>query len=144
MVLPARTVHQDRGTDDLAVEALDGGEHRDQRPARGEDVVDEEHALARRDREATAELATRPGVVADLLGEQAAHPQLARRLEGEDHPAGRRPGDEIDRRASVGVAPEGGQHAAQLGRDLGELEHLELLEVAVAVAAALQTEVAFA
>ena len=57
------------------------------------------HPLAARDREAAPELAPDDAVVAaDLLGEDRPRPQLAAGLEGQDHPAGRRAGDEVDRR----------------------------------------------
>ena len=62
-------------------------------------------------------------------------------LEGEDHAAGRRAGDEVDRglvgRAAVLAGPE----AAQLAGRRGVGEHRELLEVGVGVAPALEEEV---
>ena len=59
-------------------------------------------------------------------------------------PAGRGPGDEVDRRGLVLVAVRGGEERAQLARRRGILEHLELLQVGVRVAAALEHEVALA
>ena len=106
---PAAPVDQHGALDDLAAHRLDRGEHREQRAAGGQDVVDEQHALARLDAEAAAELAPgRPVVGADLLGEDAAHAELARGLEGEDDAAGGRAGDQVDhrlRRRDRGRAP---------------------------------------
>ena len=102
--------------------------------------------LAGLDPEAAPELAVgRPVVVADLLGEEAADAELARRLEGQDDPAGRRAGDQVDesaRRRARGRASR--EEAAQLARRGRILEDLELLDVGVAVAAALEQEMALA
>ena len=80
--------------------------------------------------------------VPDLLREDAPHAQLAGDLEGEDDAAGGRPHDDVHDRAPVAVPDHVGHEAAQLDDRLGVLEHLELLQVAVAVAAALEQEVA--
>ena len=98
-----------------------------------------------RDREAAPELAARGAVGrGDLLGEDRAGAQLAAGLEREDHAAGRRAGDEVDvavpSSSPVGRRPE----PAQLARRGRVLEHLELLQVRVRVAAALEHEVALA
>ena len=83
-------------------------------------------------------------VAADLLGEDAPHAELSCRLEREDDPAGRRSGDEVDHRFAVESAPVRREVAAQLARRRRILEDLELLDVRVAVAAALEQEVALA
>ena len=66
-------------------------------------------------------------------------------LEGEDDPAGRRTGDEVDERRSPSrPRPCCREEAAQLARRGRILEDLELLDVGVAVAPALEQEVALA
>ena len=68
--------------------------------------------------------------------------ELPRDLEGEDHTAHRRPDDDVDRRAAPGRPDAIDDQPAQLGDARGPLQHLELLEVAVGMTAALQLEVA--
>ncbi len=85
-----------------------------------------------------------PSSILDLLGEEAPDPELARRLEGEDHAAGRRAGDEVDQRRAVVTADARGPELAQLARGGRVREHRELLDVGVAVAPALELEVALA
>ena len=71
--------------------------------------------------------------------------ELAAGLEGEDDAAGRRAGDEVDERLAVAAARRAAaKNAAQLARRGRVLEDLELLDVGVAVAAALEQEVALA
>ena len=127
---------------DLAAEALHGRQHRQQRAAGRQDVVHEQHALARRDPEPAPELAPdRAVLAAHLLGEDRARAELAPRLEREDDAAGRRPGDQVHQ-ATAGVLRD--PHRDELtGRDR-ILEHLELLHVAVRVAATLELEMALA
>ncbi len=96
----AAPVDQDDALDDLATHRLDGRQHRQQRAAGGQDVVDQQHPLAGLDPEASPELASRDAVVAaDLLGEDRPDAELASGLEGEDDAAGRRAGDQVDQRA---------------------------------------------
>ena len=83
-------------------------------------------------------------VVADLLGEDRPNAELAGRLEREDDAAGRRPGDQVDHGLAVAAPDAGGQQAAQLAGRGRILEHLELLDVRVAVAAALEQEMPLA
>ena len=80
-----------------------------------------------------------------LLGEDRPGAQLAAGLEREHHAAGRRAGDQVHDRRAVAVARcAPAQNAAQLARGGRVLEHLELLQVGVRVAAALEREVALA
>ena len=90
------------------------------------------------------ELAPRAVVGRDLLGEDRPRPQLAPGLEREDHAAGRRARDEVDVGRPVLAAVDPGPERAQLARRIGVLEDLELLEVGLAVAAALEHEVPLA
>ena len=64
---------------------------------------------------------------------QAIHPEGVepRGLEGEDDPAGRRTGDDVDR-CGVAVTVFRGPEAAQLARRRGVREHGELLQIGVA------------
>ena len=75
----------------------------------------------------------------------AADAELAGGLEGEDDPAGRRPGDEIDHRRAVRAADAAPPRSrtARSSRP-GSESTCELLDVGVAVAAALEQEVALA
>ena len=124
---------------------LDGRDHRQERAAGREDVVDEQDALAGVDAEPAPELAVGGAVgVPDLLGEDRPKAELAGGLEGEDDAAGRRAGDHVDHRLAVAAADAGGPQAAQLAGRSGVLEDLELLDVGVAVAAALEQEMALA
>ena len=142
---PAAPIDQDDALDDLAAHGLDGGEHREERAAGRQDVVDEEHTLAGLDAEAAPELARgRPVVGADLLGEDAPDAQLPGGLEGEDDAAGRRAGDQVDHRLTVAVADVRGEGPAQLARRRRIGEDRELLDIGVAVAAALEQEMALA
>ena len=135
-------VDQHDAFDDLAAHRLHRGEHRQQRPAGRQDVVDQQDPLAGLDPEAAPELPPKRAIVAaDLLGEDAADAELAGRLEGEDDAAGGRSGDEIDQQLTVSGAAVGGQERAQLARRRRILEDLELLDVGVAVASALEQEV---
>ena len=83
-------------------------------------------------------------VILDLLGEEAPDPELAGRLEGEDHAAGGRAGDEVDERRPVVPADARGPELAQLAGGGRIREDRELLDVGVAVAPALELEVALA
>ena len=99
--------------------------------------------LAGCDGEAAPELAPGAAIgVLHLLREDAPHAQLARDLEGEEHAPGRRADHDVHGRAPVRVPDDVREIAADLDDRLGVLEHLELLEVAVAVATALEQEVA--
>ena len=88
---------------------------------------------------------SRPVVGADLLGEDRPDAKLAGGLEGEDDPAGRGSGDEVDEEVSPSPsAAVGREEAAQLAGRGRILEDLELLDVRVAVATALEEEMALA
>ena len=98
----AAAVDHDRALDDLATHRLDRRDHREQRAAGREDVVDEEDPLAGLDAEAAPELALRRTIgAAHLFGEDAADADLAGRLEGQDQPAGGRARDQVDLRRAV-------------------------------------------
>ena len=73
-----------------------------------------------------------------------ANAELARGLEGEDDAAGRRTGDEVDQRARRPARHDGREEPAQLAGGGRVGEDRELLDVGVAVAAALEQEVALA
>ena len=83
-----------------------------------------------------------PSASPDLLGEDRPNAELAGRLEREDDPAGRRAGHHVDHGLAVAASHAGGPQAAQLAGRGRILEHLELLDVGVAVAAALEQEMA--
>ena len=139
----AAPVDEHVAADDLAAGRLDRGQHRQERAAGREDVVDEEDPLAGLDPEAAPELAPLRAVVGpDLFGEDPPDAELAGRLEGEDHPAGRGAGDEVDRRRRRRRRGSRRPVAAQLARRGRILEDEELLDVALRVAAALELEVA--
>src|SRR4051794_17459132 len=140
----ARAIHENDALDDLSTRRLDGRDHREERAAGGEDVVDEEHALAGTDLEAAPELALRAVVGCPLFGEDRPGPELAAGLEREDPPAGRRARDEVDVSGAVVCAVRRRPVPAQLARRGGILEHLELLEVGARMTAALEDEVALA
>src|ERR1035437_4242257 len=96
---PAGTGRHDGARNDLAAEALDGRQHRQQRTSRGQDVVYEQDALTLGDAEATPELAPRgPVRILDLFGEDAADTQLPGGFEGQDYATGRRPGHDVNHR----------------------------------------------
>ena len=113
-----------------------------QRGAGGDDVVDEQHLLTGLDREPAAQLAAGRAVGSrGLLGEDAAYAELPRDLVGEDHTPGCGANDDVDspnRSSAVRHQP------AQLGDALRPLQDLELLDVALGMAAALELEVALA
>ena len=127
---------------DLAAGTLDQRHHLDQRRAGRDHVVDEHHALAGLDREAAAQLAPCRAVGGhDLLGEDAAHP-------------GRRPTSKARITPPI-VGPmttstvarrrrrRPGRPSAGTARSRSRpLQDLELLHVAIRVAAALELEVA--
>ncbi len=98
------------------------------------------------DREAAPELAPDDAVVAaDLLGEDRPRPQLAAGLEGQDHArrsSGRRPGRRRRRPPASRCAAAQKPHSSLVAG--GVLEDLELLEVGVRVAAALEQEMTVA
>ena len=97
------------------------------------------------DPETAPELPMRGVVVAaDFLSEDAPDPKLARRLERQDDAAGRRPGDEVDEGRPVASPSVLGKEPAQLARRGRVLEDLELLEIGIPMAPALEQEVPLA
>src|SRR5215212_3452826 len=139
---PTGPIDEDRALDDLAAGGLDGRDHREERAACCQDVVHQEDPLAGADLEAAPELPAGLSVSLDLLREDRSRPELAARLERENHAARRRAGDEVDRRAIVGTAVLAGPEAAQLAGRRGVGKDGELLQVRVRVATALEEEVA--
>ena len=87
----ARSVDEDGRTGDRSARRPDGLDRLLDGPPCGHDVVDDEHPLARRDREPTAELAA--GCAFAPFGVDRAHDELPRHLVSEDDPACRRSGD---------------------------------------------------
>ena len=126
--------------------ASTAGQHRQQRAAGGQDVVDQEDALARLDAEASPELAPggsrrRPGPPRRRSrGRPSWRPVSKARMT--PPVVGSR--DEVDERPAVPSPPVLGDEPAQLAGRGRILEDLELLDVGVAMAAALQLEVALA
>ena len=130
---PPAPVDEHRALDDLAAHRLDRGEHREQRAAGREDVVDEEDALAgsiRKPRRNSRRVA--PSASLTSSAKIARDAELAAGLEREDHAAGGRAGDEVDARRVVRCRGARRPEAAQLARRGRVREDRELLEVGVA------------
>jgi hypothetical protein len=131
------TIHDDGRRDGLHA----GGPHRlerlHQRGTGGQDVVHHHDPLGWSDRPAATQGATT--AVHRFRERGPCGPtQLARRLEGEEDAAGRRPHDQ---RRSI-RCKGGGEAAADLHADARMLQDEELLEVAAGVTAGLEGEVA--
>ena len=141
---PAGPVGHDEAADDLAAGRLDRRQHRQQRAAGGEDVVDEEDSLARLDRGSRAGTrgASPPSASRTSSAKIPRTPSWRAVSKARTMPAGRRPGDDVDERLAVRSARGGGPEGAQLARHGRVLEEQELLQVALAVAARLEEEVA--
>ena len=98
------SVDEDGAFDDLAAHRLDRRDHRQQRPARGEDVVDEEDPLAGLDPESAPELALGVPSWPRTSSAKRPAPELTRGLEGQDDATGRGARHEVHGRATA-VAP---------------------------------------
>ena len=130
-----RAIDQDRRAGHGAAGRPYGGDGLLNGSARGHDVVDDEHPVARRERETTTELAT--GLALAPLRVDRAHAELPRDFMGEDDPAGRRTSDGVDAERS---RPECDRGAQALGVR-GTLKDPELLQVQRRVAARGEDEV---
>ena len=135
--LAARSVDEDGGPEYGRSGRADGRDRLVDRSARAHDVVDDEHALAGREAEAAAELAT---TELAALRIDSASPQLPRDLVGEDDPAGRRTRDGRD----VPTASPGCDRPGEPLRFPRVLQHLEFLEVPPRVTSRGEHEVSIA